>query len=666
MARSGPDDGQRAQALLEKGAGLYEEGKLYEAISCWRKVLQIDPDNEIAAEYLRFIEDNFQIGIDAFLEHHEEPGAAARETFDGDDDDLAAAIDDSINAMLDESIEELDWTELLEDGVEPEEPPPPSEVAEADEAFFPELGPGSLEADPGTEAEAWGRSLRSRPVSGNRLAGAEASLEMMPDGDPFRLPTDRFAVPYAEGELDLEFDDFGADPALDDAADAPAAGSIESGPPADERRRAAPDSPRASGEGQRRDLADMSEDSIDSMLDEDFKAWDQKAEAPIEPIDSFEELPFESPHSNPPAGIEPAGARPAQPPLDARGAPVERRRAPAPEGDWPSGDLAPELQRHTGPLDPVDPRLRVETGVVRAARTTPPTPMRLPPEAMPSPSVARPASTPPPLPPEALAPRPSAPPASSEGVPPASASGERRPARTPASPSASGERRQARAPASPSASGERRPASAARAPAPAPSGERRPAAASAPVAPARGQRRAAERPAPAPSAPATDLDDELRAILTAGIAEIESVEQPAGEGRPRQLISAPPPGTDLDALMVDARRRQQADDFSGALELVEQVLAGDPDHAEARRYLEDNTGRLLAMYRARLGSLGRVPRVRLRQQEIVWQSLDHREGFILSQVDGRTSFEEIIDISGMGVLESTRILARLVDHGVIG
>ena len=29
MSKSGSDDGQRAQELLEKGAGLYEEGKLY-------------------------------------------------------------------------------------------------------------------------------------------------------------------------------------------------------------------------------------------------------------------------------------------------------------------------------------------------------------------------------------------------------------------------------------------------------------------------------------------------------------------------------------------------------------------------------------------------------------------------------------------------------------
>lgn len=607
MAISGSDDGQRAQELLEKGAGLYEEGKLYEAISCWRQVLAIDPDNEIAAEYLRFIEDNFQIGIDTFLEHHrDQPGAPG--TFDGDDDDIAAAIDDSINAMLDESIEELDWSELLDDASEPVEPPPPSEVAEVDEAFFADLDPSSLSSDPGAEAEAWGRSLRS-PAFGSSLSTgggllADGSLEMMPDADPFTLPTERFAVEYAPGESEMDVDLIDG-PQLDDplAESMDPTPRVESGPPAAQRQRD-PAAPK------RRDLADMSEDSIDSMLDEDFRAWEQGAES-SPPADSFE-LPFEHPRGGPNGPTTP-DARPAQPPLDARGTPVERRRTPSMQGDMSPRREHP-LQRTTGPLAAVDPRIRAETGVQRAARTTPPTPVRMPPEATPEPA-PRPSSMPPPLPPEALAERPEPP----RGVPKAQARSEE--------PTDSAERRQA------ADSIERLRASE------------------------------AERPAPEPE-PATDLDDDLRALLTAGIAEIEAVERPAA--RPRRLISAPPPGTDLDALMVDARRRQQADDFSGAIALVEQVLAANPQHGEARRYLEANTDRLLAMYRARLGSLGRIPRVKLRQQEIVWQSLDHREGFILSQVDGRTSFEEIVDISGMPEIEATRILARLVDHGVIG
>jgi len=156
----------------------------------------------------------------------------------------------------------------------------------------------------------------------------------------------------------------------------------------------------------------------------------------------------------------------------------------------------------------------------------------------------------------------------------------------------------------------------------------------------------------------------LAEIVRQGMADIEGTG--SGAEVPRALLSAPNPATSTDGLMAEARRRQQLGDFSGSLELVEQVLARDGEHEEARAFFEENRSRLFAMYRSRLGNLGHAPRVRLRQQEIVWQSLDHREGFILSQIDGRTSFEDVIQISGMDELEATRILARLVEHNVIG
>ncbi|MCA9557879.1 MAG: hypothetical protein KC583_04865, partial [Myxococcales bacterium] len=195
-----------------------------------------------------------------------------------------------------------------------------------------------------------------------------------------------------------------------------------------------------------------------------------------------------------------------------------------------------------------------------------------------------------------------------------------------------------------------------------------PPAAVAPKAPLRGAKITGRSSAPVP--PGAPAANDVEALLRAGLADLDAIEggdsDAASSSPPRQLIKAPPPGTDLDGLMREARRKQQAGDFSGSLELVEQVLAGDPNHVEARRYLEENTTRLLAMYRSRLGNMQRQPRVKLRPQEVMWQSLDHRAGFLLSQVDGMTSYEDIIEISGMPVLEATRILARLVEHGVVG
>jgi hypothetical protein len=163
------------------------------------------------------------------------------------------------------------------------------------------------------------------------------------------------------------------------------------------------------------------------------------------------------------------------------------------------------------------------------------------------------------------------------------------------------------------------------------------------------------RSPPAPAAP--------RAPASAPRSAAQPTPAPAGAGL---TFSTAPPGADLDELMGQARRKQSLGDFTGSLQLVEQVLSANPDHVEARRYLTENTSRLLEMYRSRIGKLSSRPRLKLRPQEIIWQSLDHRAGFLVSQVDGQTTYEEIIEISGLSELEATRILARLVDQGVIG
>jgi hypothetical protein len=171
--------------------------------------------------------------------------------------------------------------------------------------------------------------------------------------------------------------------------------------------------------------------------------------------------------------------------------------------------------------------------------------------------------------------------------------------------------------------------------------------------------------------PKITIDPAIEALLRAGLEDLEAIESDSAVGSEsleiRQRMPAPPaPDVDLDGLMNQARQKQDAGDFSGSLTLVEQVLAAQPNHPRAQSYLQENTDRLLAMYRSKLGALTRMPRVKLRPEEIIWQALDHRAGFLLSQVDGRTSYEDLIEIAGMSEVEATRTLARLVDYELIG
>lgn len=59
--------------------------------------------------------------------------------------------------------------------------------------------------------------------------------------------------------------------------------------------------------------------------------------------------------------------------------------------------------------------------------------------------------------------------------------------------------------------------------------------------------------------------------------------------------------------------------------------------------------------------------VRLVPDELVRSfSLDHRQGFILSLVDGRTSVESVLDASAMPLLDALHILCELFEARLVG
>ena len=51
--------------------------------------------------------------------------------------------------------------------------------------------------------------------------------------------------------------------------------------------------------------------------------------------------------------------------------------------------------------------------------------------------------------------------------------------------------------------------------------------------------------------------------------------------------------------------------------------------------------------------------------EVKTLALDHREGFLLSLIDGASTVDQILDVCGMSSLEATRILCRLAAEGVV-
>ena len=120
-----------------------------------------------------------------------------------------------------------------------------------------------------------------------------------------------------------------------------------------------------------------------------------------------------------------------------------------------------------------------------------------------------------------------------------------------------------------------------------------------------------------------------------------------------------------DPMLDEVRDRYATGDYSGALVMAEGILQHDSENSLARRYADHCRLVLEQMAVSRLGSLDQVPRVSVEGDRLRWLSLDHRAGFLLSLIDGGSSLEELLDISGMPRFEALKILCDLLDQDVI-
>jgi hypothetical protein len=125
------------------------------------------------------------------------------------------------------------------------------------------------------------------------------------------------------------------------------------------------------------------------------------------------------------------------------------------------------------------------------------------------------------------------------------------------------------------------------------------------------------------------------------------------------------PGPAPKATMVEVRDRFDVGDFSGALALVVKILEEEPEHVDALLYAEHCRDVLKQMYISNLGGLRKVPQIMVSPEQLRWLALDHRAGFLLSQLDGHSTFEELLDVCGMPPFEAIRLLVQLLQQNVI-
>ncbi|ATB47357.1 hypothetical protein [Corallococcus macrosporus] len=187
--------------------------------------------------------------------------------------------------------------------------------------------------------------------------------------------------------------------------------------------------------------------------------------------------------------------------------------------------------------------------------------------------------------------------------------------------------------------------------------------------PLEGGNKAPPAPVVLPDAPADALELLARDVVIdvdepVVAAKGDTDEYGIPEGH-TQEFGLPPVESELDLLLRGAEDLLELDDHSGAVDLLFKAKELAPTDARVEALRVRSERMLMARLESKLGDLGRVPAVRLQPDDIIWLNLDHRAGFVLAQIDGSVSYEDLFSLSGMTRLDTARILAQLIDEGVI-
>jgi hypothetical protein len=106
-------------------------------------------------------------------------------------------------------------------------------------------------------------------------------------------------------------------------------------------------------------------------------------------------------------------------------------------------------------------------------------------------------------------------------------------------------------------------------------------------------------------------------------------------------------------------------EHSRSLAICEQLVESFGEHDEMEDLIEQNREILETVYLRKLGDLSAVPQVVISGSQLQAADIDHRMAFLLTRMDGDTSIEEVLDISGMNRLDASRLLLDALEKGLI-
>jgi hypothetical protein len=95
------------------------------------------------------------------------------------------------------------------------------------------------------------------------------------------------------------------------------------------------------------------------------------------------------------------------------------------------------------------------------------------------------------------------------------------------------------------------------------------------------------------------------------------------------------------------------------------VAEREPDRLDVRGYLELVRKQLMQLWATEIGDRGRVLRLAKNTNDLLKLRLRPEEGFLISQVDGRVTVDELISLSSADRFRALEMIARFLREGIL-
>lgn len=169
---------------------------------------------------------------------------------------------------------------------------------------------------------------------------------------------------------------------------------------------------------------------------------------------------------------------------------------------------------------------------------------------------------------------------------------------------------------------------------------------------------------PTPDAPMPSLQERIAYLPSAALRhddiELDTMLAPTP-------IEQPPSdeNDEVTILLTGARDLLAEEEYRSAMELLESAKNLDPNHPGVLESYEECKEKVEEIYLQEIQSLDLVPKMQCSTEEIMRLNIDARVGFLLSQIDGFTSLNDLLLLTGFSETDLIRVIGQLKDQRVI-